>query len=201
MGVAVVRIWSGKCPDLDVANVRIWSGKCPDFGGKWYKSGGGKWPPGKKHTIESALFTLSTFSVFIPVEPTAVSRGLFDAWSVSTQNLQCIVNVNFDLANSFYGKCCSSKTISARRSADGYKSPQRDALRFIFCRRRRLFVAFSEREPFLRGFLCGKCGKFLPQMCIWVSRKCAKSFVRFRPSVWICDASQIYDFHSVHASR
>ena len=31
-------------------------------------------------------------------------------------------------------------------------------------------VAFSEREPFLRGFLCGKCGKFLPQMCIWVTQ-------------------------------
>ena len=77
---------------------------------------------------------------------------------MSTQSLQCIVNVNFDLATFFYGKCCSSKTISARRSADGYKSPQCDALRFIFCRRRRrLFVAFSEREPFLRGFLRG-CG-------------------------------------------
>ena len=108
---------------------------------------------------------------------------------MSTQSLQCIVNVSFDLATFFYGKCCSSKTLSARRSADSYKSPQRDALRFIFCRRRRrrrrrLFVAFSEREPFLRGFLCGKCGKFLAQMCIWVLRKCAKSFVRFRPLVW-----------------
>ena len=110
--------------------------------------------------------------------------------------------MNFDLATFFYRKCCSSKTISARRSADGYKSPQRDALRFIFCRRRRrLFVAFSEREPFLRGFLCGKCGTFWSKSCIWVSRKCAKSFVRFRPSVWICDGSQIYDLHSVHASR
>ena len=64
---------------------------------------------------------------------------------VQTQNLQC----EFWFGNFFYGKCCSSKTISARRSADGYKSPQRDALRFIFCRRRRrLFVAFSERAFF-----------------------------------------------------
>ena len=84
---------------------------------------------------------------------------------MSTQSLQCIVNVNFDLATFFYGKCCSSKTISARRSADGYKSPQRDALRFIFCRRRRrLFVAFSERKPFLRGFLCGRVGRFCPKV-------------------------------------
>ena len=75
----------------------------------------------------------------------------------------------------FYGKCCSSKTISARKSADGYKSPQCDALRFIICRRRcRLFVAFSEREPFSRGFLCGSCGSFLPKSCIWVSRNVQK---------------------------
>ena len=113
---------------------------------------------------------------------------------VQTQDLQCIVNVNFDLATFFYGKCCSSKTISARRSADSYKSPQCDALRFIFCRRRRrrrrrLFVAFSEREPFLRGFLRGSSGSVLPKSCIWVSRTCAKSFVSIRPSVWICAAA------------
>ena len=100
--------------------------------------------------------------------------------------------VNFDLANLFYGKCCSSKTISARRSADGYKSPQCDALRFIFCRRRRLFVAFSEREPFLRGFLRGSSGSVLPKSCIWMSRTCAKSFVSIRPSVWICAAATFW---------
>ena len=94
---------------------------------------------------------------------------------MSTQSLQCIVNVNFDLATLFYGKCCSSKTISARRSADGYKSPQRDALRFIFCRRRRLFVAFSEREPFLRGFPCGIFGIFLvPKLYLCVKKMCKK---------------------------
>ena len=87
---------------------------------------------------------------------------------MSTQSLQCIVNVIFDLATFFYGKCCISKTISARRSDDGYKSPQCDALRFIFCRRRRLFVAFSEREPFLRGF------QFCPKVVLGVKNMCKK---------------------------
>ena len=100
--------------------------------------------------------------------------------------------MNFDLANSFYGKCFSSKTISARRSAEGYKSPQRDALRFIYCRRRCLFVAFSEREPFLRGFPVGSLESLWSKSCIWVSRKCAKSFVRFRPLAWIRHACQIW---------
>ena len=36
-----------------------------------------------------------------------------------------ILYVNFDSANSFNGKCCSSKTISARSSAEVSKSPQR----------------------------------------------------------------------------
>ena len=79
--------------------------------------------------------------------------------------------VNFDLANSSNGKCCSSKTISAKSSAEVSKSSQRDALHFL------------KENLFLRGFPFGLCW-FLS--CIWVSRKCAKSFVRFRPLVWIC---------------
>ena len=32
-------------------------------------------------------------------------------------------------------------------------------------------IAFSEREPFLRGLLCGKCGKFLPQIIPHICHK------------------------------
>ena len=97
--------------------------------------------------------------------------------------------MNFYLATFFTGNVVARKLhISARRSADGYKSPQRNALRFIFCRRRRrrLFVAFSEREPFLRGFLC--VWSVLPKSCIWVSRTCAKNFRRLLRLVAICYA-------------
>ena len=109
-----------------------------------------------------------------------------------------IPHCNFDLANSLYGNCCISKTISARRSAEVSKSSQRNPLRFPFAWKGRKstlsssFIAFSEREPFLRGFLCGKCGKFLPQRCIWVSSQCAKSFIRFRRLVAIWPAGQFW---------
>ena len=83
--------------------------------------------------------------------------------------------VNFDLANLFYGKCCSSKTISARRSAEGSKSPQRDALRFTYCRRRRLFILFSEIEPLLRGFPVWLFLAFLvPKLYFGVKKMCKK---------------------------
>ena len=54
------------------------------------------------------------------------------------------------------------------------------------------FIAFSEREPFLRGFPVWSLWSLWFPSCIWVSRKCAKSFVRFRPLVWICVATQIW---------
>ena len=47
------------------------------------------------------------------------------------------------------------------------------------------FIIFSEKEAFLREFLCGI---FWSQRCIWVSRQCAKSFRRFRCLVTICYA-------------
>ena len=102
-----------------------------------------------------------------------------------------IPHCNFDLANSFYGNCCISKTISARRSAEVSKSSQRNPLRFPFAWKgwkstlSSSFIAFSEREPFLRGFLCWI---FWSQRCIWVSSQCAKSFIRFRRLVAICVA-------------
>ena len=65
-------------------------------------------------------------------------------------------------------------------AADGYKSPQRDALRFIFCRRRclrrRLFVAFSEREPFLRGFPVWEVWEVLVQKLYLGVKKMCKKF-------------------------
>ena len=90
-----------------------------------------------------------------------------------------IPHCNFDLANSLYGNCCISKTISARRSAEVSKSSQRNPLRFPFAWKgwkstlSSSFIAFSEREPFLRGFLCGSLGSFWSQWCIWVSSQCA----------------------------
>ena len=42
-----------------------------------------------------------------------------------------IPHCNFDLANSLYGNCCISKTISARRSAEVSKSSQRNPLRYL----------------------------------------------------------------------
>ena len=102
-----------------------------------------------------------------------------------------IPHCNFDLANSFYGNCCISKTISARRSAEVSKSSQRNPLRFPFAWKgwkstlSSSFIAFSEREPFLRGFLFWI---FWSQRCIWVSSQCAKSFIRLARSVAICYA-------------
>ena len=80
-----------------------------------------------------------------------------------------IPHCNFDLANSLYGNCCISKTISARRSAEVSKSSQRNPLRFLYAWKgwkstfSCIFIAFSEKEPFLRGFLCGKCEEFCPK--------------------------------------
>ena len=109
-----------------------------------------------------------------------------------------IPHCNFDLANSLYGNCCISKTISARRSAEVSKSSQRNPLRFPFAWKgwkstlSSSFIAFSEREPFLRGFLCWLFWLFWSQRCIWVSSQCAKSFIRLARSVAIWHACQFW---------
>ena len=58
---------------------------------------------------------------------TAVTKGQFNARSTDQE----FRNLSFDLANFFHGKCCSSKTISARSSAEVSKLYQRDVLQFI----------------------------------------------------------------------
>ena len=60
------------------------------------------------------------------------------------------------------------------------KWPQRNPLRLLFQWRgwkstlSPSFITFSEREPFLRGFLCWNCWNFWSQRCIWVSKRWGK---------------------------
>ena len=48
----------------------------------------------------------------------------------------------------------------------------------------------ESRIPLLRGFLCGCCGCFWSQRCIWVSSQCAKSFRRLAQFVAIWPNNQ-----------
>ena len=46
---------------------------------------------------------------------------------------------------------------------------------------------FSEREPFLSGFLCGLFGLFWSQRYIGVSKQCGRSFGSLRRKLAICE--------------
>ena len=65
------------------------------------------------------------------------------------------------------------------------KWPQRNPLRLLFQWRgwkstlSASFITFSEREPFLRGFLWWNSCNYWSQRCIGVSKTCGRSFVSF----------------------
>ena len=67
---------------------------------------------------------------------------------------------SFDLANSFYENCNILKSISARRSSEVSKLTERNPLWYLQAWKgwkstlSSSFCTFSERELFLRGFLC-----------------------------------------------
>ena len=106
--------------------------------------------------------------------------------------------LKFDLTNWSWEKNCQNCISSATRSVEVAKLPQRNPLRYLFQWKGQKstlspsFITFSEREPFLRGFLCWLFWLFWSQRCIWVSSQCAKSFIRFRRLVAIWPAGQFW---------
>ena len=98
--------------------------------------------------------------------------------------------LNFDLTNWVHKNDNISETISAIRSAQVAKWPQRHPLRYLFQWKgwkstlSPSFITFSEREPFLRGFLWWL---FWSQRCIGVSKVCGRSFGSLRRKLAICE--------------
>ena len=92
---------------------------------------------------------------------------------------------NFDLTNWVHKNGNISKTITAMRSAQVAKWPQCHSLRYLLQWRgwkgtlSPSFITFSEREPFLRGFLWWIFWIFWSQRCIGVSKVCGRSFRSF----------------------
>ena len=93
--------------------------------------------------------------------------------------------LNFYLTNWVHENGNISKTISAMRSAKVAKWPQRHPLRYLFQWKgwkstlSPSFITFSEREPFLRGFLWWLFWSQRSQRCIGVSKVCGRSFRSF----------------------
>ena len=88
--------------------------------------------------------------------------------------------LKFDLTNCSWEKNCQNCKIRATRSVEVSKWPQHNPLRYLFQFKgwksplSPSFVTFSEREPFLRGFLCWCFWCFLSQRCIGVSKRWRK---------------------------
>ena len=93
--------------------------------------------------------------------------------------------LNFVLTKWFPEKHDFSTTINAIRSLEVAKWPQLNPLRCLFqwkgwkSTRSPYFISFSEREPVLRGFLCGSLGSFWSQRWIGVKETCGRSFRSF----------------------
>ena len=96
-------------------------------------------------------------------------------WRPSTNANLCYLK--FDLTNCSWEKNCQNCKIRATRSVEVSKWPQHNPLRYLFQFKgwksplSPSFVTFSEREPFLRGFLCWYFWVFLYQRCIGVSKR------------------------------
>ena len=112
--------------------------------------------------------------------------------------------LNFDLTNWVHKNNNISKTISAIRSAQVAKWPQRHPLRYLFQWRgwkstlSHSFTTFSEREPFLRRFLWWIFWIFWFQGCIGVSKVCGRSFISLRRKLAICEETLCSPlFHSL----
>ena len=93
--------------------------------------------------------------------------------------------LKFELTNCSCEIFCQSCKIGAIRSVEVAKWPQRNPLRLLFQWRgwkstlSPSFITFSEREPFLRGFLWWNSCNYWSQRCIGVSKTCGRSFVSF----------------------
>ena len=112
--------------------------------------------------------------------------------------------LNFDLTNWAHENGNISKTISAMRSAKVAKWPQHNPLRLLFQWRgwkstlSPSFITFSEREPFLRGFLWWIFWSQRSQRCIGVSKVCGRSFKSLRRKLAICEETLCSPlFHSL----
>ena len=112
--------------------------------------------------------------------------------------------LNFDLTNWIHKNGNISKTISAMRSAKVAKWPQRHPLRYLFQWKgwkstlSSPFITFSEREPFLRGFLWWTFWSQRSQRCIGVSKVCGRSFRSLPRKLMICQETLCSPlFHSL----
>ena len=99
-------------------------------------------------------------------------------------------NANFcylklDLTNCSWEKKSINCKISAIRSVEVAKWPQHNPLRLLFQWRgwkgtlSPSFITFSEREPFLRGFLWWNSCNYWSQRCPGVSKTCGRSYRSF----------------------
>ena len=111
--------------------------------------------------------------------------------------------LNFDLTKWVQEKHCQNCWNYAIRSVEVAKWPQRNPLWLLFQWRgwkstlSPSFITFSEREPFLRGFLCWNFWNFWSQRCIWVSKRCGKSCRSFWRNLAISEEiSWAYSFKS-----
>ena len=92
--------------------------------------------------------------------------------------------LRFDLTNCSWEKNCQNCISSATRSVEVAKLPQRNPLQYLFQWKGQKstlspsFITFSEREPFLRGFLCWEIWGFWSQRCVGFSKTCDTSFGR-----------------------
>ena len=89
--------------------------------------------------------------------------------------------LNFELTKWVQEKNCQSCYEGAIWSVEVAKWPQHNPLRLLFQWRgwkstlSPSFITFSEREPFLRGFLRWAIWAFWSQRCIGVSKTCGRS--------------------------
>ena len=117
---------------------------------------------------------------------------------LSTNTNLC--SLKFDLTNCSWEKNCQNCKSSSIRSVEVAKLPQRNPLRYLFQWKGQKstlspsFITFSEREPFLKGFLCWL---FWSQRCIGVSKTWRRSFGSFWRNLAISEEILwVYSFKS-----
>ena len=104
-----------------------------------------------------------------------------------------LCSLKFDLTNCSWEIVCQNCKICAIRSVEVANLPQRNPLRYLFQWKGQKstlspsFITFSERGPFLRGFLCWIFWLFWSQRCIGVSKTCGRSFGSLRRKLAICE--------------
>ena len=117
------------------------------------------------------------------LEPLYIISWIEAKYQPSTHQELC--SLNCDLTKWVQEKNCQNCIKSATRSVEVSNWPQRNPLRLLFQWRgwkstlSPSFITFSEREPFLRGFLWWNSCNYWSQRCIGVSKTCGRSFVSF----------------------